>query len=405
MTLEAVSIDVVRPETVGFSSARLHRIDDAFRRFVEAGKIAGAVSLVARHGKVVHFEATGFANLESRRPLRRDAIFRIASMTKPITCTAVMMLFEEGHFLLDDPIADVLPEFARTKAFAAEVANGIELADLERPITIRHLLMHTSGLTYAWPSVFPHPVTRLYEHEQIGRPDEVLAEQVGRLAALPLVHQPGAAWTYGHSHDVLGRLVEVISGLTFDNFLQQRLFGPLEMPDSGFHVPAERLDRLATVYGPGADRGLGPVQRADLERSKPPIFLNGGGGLVSTATDYARFCQMLLNGGMLGNVHILGRKTVELMTANQTGPNRPYPPDFPMPNGYGFGLGVRVLVDPAAAGMPSSIGEYGWSGAESTYFWIDPRERLFGVLMVQLEPYTLRYGWQFQSLAYQALID
>jgi CubicO group peptidase (beta-lactamase class C family) len=314
-----------------------------------------------------------------------------------------MMLFEEGHFLLDDPIADFLPEFGHTRVFARETAQGLELAALERPITIRHLLMHTTGLTYAWPTVFPHPVTRLYEQEQIGRSDEPLAEKVRRLAALPLVHQPGGGWTYGHSHDVLGRLVEVISGQTLDSFFKQRIFAPLEMTDSGFHVPTQHLNRLAAVHITDEAGGLRPIERVDLERSRPPVYLNGGGGLVSTASDYARFCQMLLNGGALGDAQLLGRKTVELMTANHTGEQRPFAPDFPMPNGYGFGLGVRVLVNPALSGVPSSVGEYGWSGAESTYFWIDPREQLFGVLMLQLEPYTVRYGWLLQSLAYQAL--
>jgi len=283
------SIEVVVPEDVGFSSERLRRINDALRRLIDQGKIAGSVSLVARQGGVVHFQAAGLMDIEARRPMERDTIFRIASMTKPITCTAVMMLFEEGHFLLDDPIADFIPEFGLTKVFARETADGVEVTDLARPITIRHLLMHTSGLTYAWPSVFPHPITRLYEAQQIGRSDEPLLEKVRRLAALPLVHQPGAEWTYGYSHDVLGRLVEVVSGQAFESFLQQRIFGPLEMIDTGFHVPTQDQDRLATVYIPDAEGRIQRSDRPDLDRSKPPTYFNGGGGLVSTATDYARF--------------------------------------------------------------------------------------------------------------------
>jgi CubicO group peptidase (beta-lactamase class C family) len=400
------TIEIVTPEDVGFSSMRLQRINDTLHRLIEQGKIAGCVSLVARQGQVAHFEAAGLMDIQARRPMERDTIFRIASMTKPITCTAVMLLFEEGHFLLDDPIADFIPEFGLTKVFARETADGVEVEDLARPITIRHLLMHTSGLTYAWPNVFPHPVTRMYEAAQIGRSDESLNEKVRRLAALPLVHQPGSEWTYGYSHDVLGRLVEVVSGQAFETFLQQRIFGPVEMINTGFHVPSQDRDRLATVYVADAEGGIQRSDRPDLNRSKPPAYFNGGGGLVSTAADYARFCQMLLDGGVLGKARLLGRKTVELMTANHwTGEKSPFEPgDIAALGGNGFGLGVRTLVDAAQSGVPSSVGEYGWCGAQSTYFWIDPREKLFGEFMVQLEPMNLRYAWIFQVLAYQALV-
>jgi CubicO group peptidase (beta-lactamase class C family) len=403
---EESALDIATPEDVGFSSARLRRIGATMRRFVDEGKIAGAVTLVARHAKVAHFEATGLIDQEARRPMERDAIFRIASMTKPITCTAALMLFEEGQFLLDDPIADFLPEFAQTKVFVRETAQGVELADLERPITIRHLLMHTSGLTYDF---YPEdPVSRRYAREQIWRPGESLADKVKRFAALPLVHQPGADWTYGVSHDVLGRLVEVISGQPFEVYLQQRIFAPLEMTDTGFYVPPQHLSRLGPIYTPD---GRGGLQRDEEQRdhSKPPAYPSPGGGLVSTAADYARFCQMLLNGGALGSTRLLGRKTVGLMTANHwTGAASPFPPDWAgtiMLGGYGFGLGVRSLVDVAQSGVPSSVGEYGWVGAYSTYFWIDPREQLYGVLMVQLSPLTLRTAWIFQVLTDQALVD
>jgi CubicO group peptidase (beta-lactamase class C family) len=373
------------------------------RRCVDEGKIAGAVTLVARQGKVAHFEATGLMDRESGRPMERDAIFRIASMTKPITCTAVMMLFEEGHFLLDDPVADFLPELAQAKVFVRETAQGVDAADLERPITIRHLLMHTSGLTYDF---YPDdPVSQIYAREQIGRPDEPMADKIRRLATLPLTHQPGAGWTYGMSHDVLGRLVEVISGQPFDVFLQQRILGPIEMTDTGFFVPAHQPDRLATVY---VSDGRGGLERDlnESDRSKPPVYPSPGGGLVSTATDYARFCQMLLSGGVLGSSRILGRKAVELMTANHwRGGGSPFPPVLSALNGYGFGLGMRTLVDVAQSGLPSSAGEYGWSGAYSTHFWVDPREQLLGMLLVQLAPFTLRPGQLFQTLAYQALVD
>ncbi len=396
-------MESARPENVGFSSVRLQRVNDALQRLVDTNKIAGAVSLIARKGKAAHFAASGLADREAHRAMERDAIFRIASMTKLITVAATLMLFEEGHFLLDDPIADFLPEFAETKVFVRETASGIDVADVERPITIRHLLTHTSGLIYGfWPD---DPVSRLYARERVGRPDVPTAEVVRQLAALPLAHQPGARFTYGFSHDVLGRLVEVISGQSFDTFLQERVFDPLEMVDTGFAVPQNASGRLAAVYASNGRGGLERDQTAS-DRSTRPAFLSGGGGLVSTAGDYARFCQMLLNGGALGNARLLSRKTVELLSANQW-PNgqSPFPPGFPELGGNGFGLGVRTLTDVAQSGIPSSVGEYGWSGAYSTYYWIDPREQMLGVLMIQLSPFNLRTGWIFKTLAYQALVD
>jgi CubicO group peptidase (beta-lactamase class C family) len=396
------TLDEVKAEDVGLSSERLRRIDEGMLRFVDEGKIAGAVTLVSRHGRVAHFSATGFMDREARKPMERDAIFRLASMTKPITCAAVLMLFEEGRFLLDDPIADFLPEFAKTKVFESETSDGLVVADLDRPITIRHLLTHMSGIAYEWSA--PGPVARIYHDEEIGS-DEPIAEQVRRLAAAPLCHQPGSAWTYGFSHDVLGRLLEVISGQSLDAFLRERLFDPLEMADTGFHVAKQNLDRVATVYTPAEGGGILRADRADLDFSMPPVCLYGGGGLVSTTGDYARFCQMLLNRGVLSNVRLLGRRTVDLMTANHTGAKSPFAPDFPVSTAYGYGLGLRVLIDVAKSDVGSSLGEYGWGGAWSTYFWVDPSEDLFGIVMLQLEPPDNRYGKIFQTLAYQALVD
>jgi CubicO group peptidase (beta-lactamase class C family) len=364
------------------------------------------VTLVARKGKVAHFGATGVMDVTSARPIQRDAIFRIASMTKPITCTAVMMLFEEGHFLLDDPVAAFLPEFAATKAFVRETTKGVEVADLERPITIRHLLMHTAGVTSGSTDVAAHPVARLYAQEQVRRLDEPLADNVRRVAAMPLLHQPGAAFTYGMSYDVLGRLVEVVSGQAFDDFVRDKIFGPLDMTDTDFHVLPRDAIRLATVHVTDAVGHLQPSDGAELDRLTPPVYINGGGGLVSTATDYARFCQMLLDGGVLGHTRLLGRKTVELITANHwTATESPFQVgQWGFLDGYGFGLGMRSLISPARSGLPGSIGEYGWPGAFSTYFWIDPTEQVFGIFLTQFEPMTLRYGYLFQVLAYQALI-
>jgi CubicO group peptidase (beta-lactamase class C family) len=376
-------------EEEGFSSSRLGRIGESLRRLEDQGKCAGAVSLLVRRGRVVHLEATGFSDLETRRPMDRNGIFRLASMTKPITSLAVMMLFEEGNFLLDDPIAEFLPEFGQAKVFLRESADGVQVAELVRPITIRHLLMHTAGL---------RPL--------INRKGETLEVKVHQLASRPLAHQPGDGWTYGHSTDVLGRLIEKISGLPLDRFLHQRIFEPLDMSDTAFDVPPGKYARLAKVYTPNGAGGLRCEEGPNSDLTAPPIPPRAAGNLVSTAPDYARFCQMLLNGGSLGNERILGRKSVELMTSNHTGANRPFPPfpDFPVRNGYGFGLGFRVLIDPTQSGLLGSAGEYGWSGAYGTYFWIDPREQLIGVLMLQLDPGNGRYAWLFQSLAYQALV-
>jgi CubicO group peptidase (beta-lactamase class C family) len=406
MTIElaARQVEPVTPEEAGFSSERLQRLDDAMRRLVDAGKLPGIVTLVARQGKVAHFATTGSLDVTGNRQIERDAIFRIASMTKPITCTAVMMLFEEGRFLLDHPVAAFLPEFADISVFVRETAQGVEVADLERPITIRHLLMHTAGFTSPSTEVAAHPVARLYAREQVRHLNKPLADSVRRLAGVPLVHQPGSAFTYGISHDVLGRLIEIISGQAFDDFLSDRIFGPLDMTDTGFHVPARDASRLATVHVIDEAGYLRPTHRTELDVSKPPVYLNGGGGLVSTAADYARFCQMLLDGGVLGRTRLLGRKTVELMTANHwTGTANPFPTDWGFPDGYGFGLGMRVLVNPAQSGLPGSVGEYGWAGAYSTYFWIDPSEHVFGIFLAQFEPMTLRYAYLFQALVYQAL--
>jgi CubicO group peptidase (beta-lactamase class C family) len=366
---------------------------------IDRAEIAGAVTLIARHGTLVHCEAAGLLDVATKTPMHQDAIFRIYSMTKPITAVATMQLYEEGHFLLDDPIAGFIPEFAETKVFLRETATGIEVADLDRPITIGHLLLHTSGLSYDDPA--RGPVERLYARAQIDRWDEPLDKKVRRIAQLPLAHQPGSGWTYGFSTDVLGRLVEVVSGQPFDVFLKERIFAPLAMVDTGFHVPSAQLGRLATVYAPGEQGELRPDTRPELAYTERPPFLSGGGGLVSTAADYARFCQMLLNGGTLDGVRVLGRATVALMLADHL----PGPPRlFPLA-GYSMALGGATVVDRALTGLPWSLGSYRWSGAASTRFWIDRAEGLLGVLMVQLMPHSFRLADLFLVLTYQALTE
>jgi CubicO group peptidase (beta-lactamase class C family) len=414
-------LPLAAPEAVGFSAARLQRIDTAMARAIERGQVVGGVTLVARHGRVAHLAAHGQRDREAGAPMRPDTIFRISSMTKPVTVAAVMMLFEAGHFLLDDPVADFLPEFAQTKVFAGGTGDGgagggdegpgggPELAELERPITIRHLLMHTAGLTYGDPK--GHAVARRYAAMRIERWDEPLEEKVPRLARQPLVHQPGSAWTYGLSHDVLGRLVEVVAGQPFDVFLREQLFAPLGMADTGFHVPPHDVGRLAAAYTPDEQGGLRRAEGPWVEHAQPRRFLSGGGGLVSTAADYARFCQMLLNGGALDGTRLLGPKTVQLLAANQmAGQPSPFPAG-PLPGGAGWrmALGLATLVDPVLAGLPASAGAYCWAGALSTYFWIDPQEELFGVFLVQRHvprhSFAARRVYAgFPVLVYQALV-
>ena len=270
----------------GFSSARLARVAPALQRGIAAGELTGAVTLLARRGRLAHLEAVGSADLEADRPMAPDALFRIFSMTKPLTVTAVMQLFEEGRFLLDDPIADYLPEFAKTKVFAGEGAGGVEVVEPERPLTIRHLLTHTAGTPY--PNAEGSPVERMYAREVGDGPGRPLAELVPLAAKLPLAHQPGASYTYGIGHDILARLVEVLSGQGFDAYLRERICGPLGMADTAFQVPDAQAGRVAAVYGPDGQGGQRRV--AELDRRDIPAHPAGGHGLYSTARDYARFC-------------------------------------------------------------------------------------------------------------------
>jgi len=389
------------PAGLGFCPARLGRIGAFMRAEIDRRRITGGVTLIARHGKIAHFEAHGFADVEARQPMRADSIFRIHSMTKLITVTAVMMLFEEGRFLLDDPVSNLIPEFAGMKVCVRKTPEEFETAGLERQITIRHLLMHTSGLPYGDPS--GSPVERIYAEEDILRRDEPLAAKMRRITQFPLVHQPGSAWTYGVSHDVLGRLVELVSEQPLDVFFKERILDPLGMVDTGFHVRPLDIGRLAAAYTPGTRGGL---DHFEDDRSTAPAFFSGGGGLVSTATDYLRFCQMLLNGGELGGTRLLGRKTVDLVLADRmTQDNLTFPPPFDtIFPGHGMALGVATLVDVARSGVPGSLGSYTWVGAKTTSFWIDPKENLIGMVLLQFTPFDNRPLAQFRVLAYQALV-
>lgn len=394
------------PQAVGISSERLERLHKAMQGFVDRHEAAGIVTLVARDGKMVDLHAFGWQDVESRKPMRPDTIFRIASMSKPITSVAVMMLHEEGRFQLTDPIANFIPAFKDT-----QVASGATTVRLERPITIRDLLSHRSGITYGF--LEGGPVGETYRKTGVSdgltTTQGTIGENIDRLARAPLVSQPGSEWHYSLSVDVLGRLVEVASGMTFDAFLRERIFRPLKMEDTRFDVPDDKWDRAATVYSPDGKGGIRPMKDPEAFGNtffspvafykSPKKYFSGGAGLVSTAEDYSRFAQMLLNGGQLDGVRLLSPKTVELMTVSHTSD---LPPAGLLGGGANFGLGFRVTTDLGGTQALGSQGMYGWLGIYGTTFWVDPKEKLIAVMMVQLFPGS-PVGSVFQSLTYQAL--
>ena len=397
-------MNIVPPESQGFSRPRLSRIHNVMQRYVDERKAAGISSLIARRGEVVHFEQVGMAVIEPAQPMAPDTIFRIYSMTKPITSTAALMLYEEGRFRLSDPVANYIPAFKNMKVLDNQPGSGVKYVDAARPITIRDLMTHTAGLSYGFDDhVY---IDELYRKHlwmaQDANPKLTLEELVTELAKLPLAHQPGTLFRYSLATDVLGYLVQVISGQPFEVFLKQHIFDPLGMVDSGFYVPAEKVGRFAAVYGPDPAGGLKEIDPVSNPRYlNPPASPSGGGGMVSTAGDYLRFCQMLLNGGALDGVRLLGRKTVELMTTNHL-PDGVYTFDD---RSSGFGLGVSVVLDLGKSQMPGSVGSYGWGGAANTTFWIDPKEELIAILMLQFMPMdTYPEIADFHTLAYQAMV-
>ncbi len=400
-------LPTAEPGEVGLSPERLARIGETVRGHVDRGELAGAVTLVARHGKVAHFEALGRMDGEADGgvPMRADALFGIASMTKPITSTAVMMLYEEDRFQLGDPVSRYIPALKEmTVAVVEEGHEGPDAPYSTVPagddITIRDLLRHTAGFTYDF--LDPGPVGELYRQELQPGPGS-LGDFVTELAGLPLASQPGTGFVYGHSTDVLGYLVEVVSKQPFERFLTRRIFQPLAMTDTAFYVPEEKIERMTTLYAAGEDGKVHPAVRPYFRGYRePPEAPSGGAGLVSTASDYARFLQMLLNGGRANGVRLLSRKSVELMTTGHLGKLREegfYP-------GYDFGLGFAVRVDLGAPASLGSVGEYAWSGLFCTYFFVDPHEQMFALLMTQTSPYDhLDLGSRFKKLVYQAIDD
>jgi CubicO group peptidase (beta-lactamase class C family) len=396
------------PAEAGLAKDRLDRISEVMQKHISENRIAGAIGLIARRGKIGYFETWGMMNKDAGKPMRKDAIFRIYSMTKAVTGVATMMLYEEGKFFLNDPVSKFLPELGKMQVAAERIdaATGkrtVYTVPAEREMTIRDLLRHTSGLNYTGTRDEKGAFT--YNTAGVLNPGITIEEAVKRVAKVPLVHQPGSKWDYSISQDVLGRLIEVVSGKTLDQFFSERIFKPLGMVDSGFHVPEEKWERLATLYTPKVDKTIqlyaGPPQES---YKKPATLFSGGGGLVSTTMDYARFCQMLLNGGDLDGVRILSRKTVELMSADHLG-------EIPragqlLQTGYGFGLTFAVNRGVGETGAIGSQGEYNWGGAAGTRFWIDPKEEMIGIFMIQILPHTdLTYGSEFKQLAYQSIND
>ncbi|HUS48404.1 MAG TPA: serine hydrolase domain-containing protein [Phycisphaerae bacterium] len=385
-------LERAEPESVGMSSQRLERIGEVVGRYIEAGRIAGAITVVSRRGKIVHLQCTGLMDIEKRKPMQEDAIFRIYSMTKLITSTAVLMLLEEGRFVLDEPASHFLPEMADLRVAVTGADGQQELVRPRRPVTIHDLLTHTSGIDYEF----------MHDAEDQGMD---LARFVAEQCKRPLKHQPGTTWMYGASTDVLGRLIEVVSGQTLDVFLDKRIFEPLGMTDTGFFVPPEKVDRLARCYTPGKDGKLVPAEmRPGRTFLKKPSLLSGGGGLVSTTSDYLRLAQMLCDGGALGDMRLLSTKTVELMHADHL------PAGHPALDGNkrGFGLGGSVLRRLGETHQIGSVGEFGWGGAACTQAWIDPAGRVVSIIMMQLvNPGEEKFLLMdlFKQAAYQAIVE
>jgi len=400
-----------KPEDVGLSSERLARVNAWAQRLIDDGKLAGITTMVARHGMLAHFNMCGMADIKRETRMAPDTIFRFYSMTKPLTSTAIMMLYEEGRFQLDDPITRFLPCFKNMRVAVGGMRGKLETVPAERDITFRDLLSHTSGLTYGFMEATPVDAQYRERGVDFQTSDKTLAEVVEIAADVPLIAQPGAEWNYSIATDVLGHLVAVISGKPFDQFLRERVTGPLGMVDTEFHVPADKISRFAANYTSTPDGRLMLID--DPEKSifgKQRKICSGGGGLVSTATDYMRFCRMMLNKGELDGIRLLGRKTVELMTSNHLRGDMAEmgQPRFSESSyyGIGFGLGFSIMLDPAKAQILGTPGEYAWGGAASTAFWIDPAEDMAVIMLTQLMPsstYPIRR--ELRVLTYQAIVD
>jgi CubicO group peptidase (beta-lactamase class C family) len=387
---------IADPSGLGLSESGLARLRRVLTREIERKRLPGAVAMIARQGKLGFLEAFGVQDPASGAPMQNDSIFRIYSMTKPVVSVAIMMLVEEGRLFLADPLSKYVPAFADPK-IAVERDGRVELVPAERPITIQDLLRHTSGLTYEF--VGTAAVQRMYLDKKLPSTDQTNADQVERLASLPLFSQPGKQWDYSRSTDVLGRIIEIVSGETLGEFLRQRIFAPLGMNDTGFHVPTEKQSRIAEPFAKDPDSGEA-VRLLDIRR--PARFESGGGGLVSTLPDYARFLDMLAAGGTCEGQRLLARKTIDLMRSDHLGPNVRRGSELLQP-GHGFGLGFAVRTEPGMSVMPGSVGLYFWGGIAGTTFWIDPKEELYAMMLVQAPGQRDYYRALFRTLVYGAL--
>ncbi len=403
-------MQITSPEEIGLSSKRLERITPYMEDLVRDNRLPGVLTLVQRHGKIAHLGKFGSMNIEAGKLMQEDALFRIYSMTKPITSVAIMLLLEEGRFNLFDPVSNFIPAFAKTKVCVGSGVMGLQLVDQQPVMNLQHLLTHTSGLSYG--SFFDSPVEELYR--QSGRNAFTRADQlqdmVESIAEIPLVFQPGTNWRYSVATDVLGYIVQVVSGMPLADFLKERIFKPLGMVDTSFTVPADKVNRLAQIYTSEALYDIRPVPPNAVpgvgDVTEPTVSPLGGAGLVSSLSDYLAFCNCMLNKGIYEGGRLLSRKTVEWMTANHI-------PDSLMPismgveqRDHGFGLGFRVTTHLGQARRLSSVGEFGWGGLANTYFWIDPAEDFIGLMMTQHLP-TSPYVANdiFRNLAYQAIAD
>lgn len=396
---------LTKPEELGFSSNRLKRINSLMNRYVESGKLAGIVTCIKRRGQVLHCETFGHQNLETKTPMSQDSIFRIYSMTKPITSMALMILYEESLFNLTDVVSQYIPAFKDAKVWGADG----ELESPDRPMTVQDLLRHTAGLSYGGYAESKSPVDKLYDEADLFNPTITNAELTGRIANLPLMFHPGGKWHYSVATDVVGYLVEVLSDKPLADFMQDKIFDPLGMVDTAFHIDPSKLSRFCTLYGKTPDSDFGVLDTPNSSEYLPPVTLQSGGvGLVSTIADYLQFTQCILNEGELNGVRLLGSRTVELMTCNHL-PTALLPIAFegtePM-LGMGFGLGFGVMLDTAQTGVMGSVGDYGWGGYAETYFWNDPQDELIAILMTQYLPsqtYSIRK--EFRTAVYQALVE
>ena len=385
-----------KPESLGLSTSRLQRMSDVFRRDIDKGTMPGATIMVARGGQVGWFDAIGKQNPAESRAMAQDSIFRIFSMTKPIVSVGVMMLFEEGHFLLDDPIAKFIPEFSEQKV-GVESNGKLDLVPLKRAITIQDLLRHTSGITYEHTG--NGLVQQLYQQSRVRSRKMTNAEHAALVASMPLICQPGAEWNYSRSTDILGRLIEVVSGKSLGAFLTEHILAPLQMTETAFHTGAENAPRLAEPFATDPWSGDKIQLFSMLEK---PVMESGGGGLVSTTMDYARFAQMLLNGGALDGVRIIGRKTLEWMASDHLDPSVEIKGTLTQP-GHSFGLGFGIRTQDGIAPFSGSVGQFFWSGMGGTFFWIDPKEDLFAVFMSQAPGQRVYTRTLVRNLVYAAI--